>query len=83
MNRMKIAILYGARRRLTKAHKNVSHHRVAAGQPGAQPHYYVRMKVVNWKFRGTPSEAMALGLALSAANPMPGETVLNTVFVDE
>lgn len=68
---MQSLILYGSPKKLTNAHKLVSHIGNAIPPNGAkaQPEYYVRMKVLNCGFED----------ALFHAKPMEGETVLNTV----
>lgn len=67
---MKSLILYGSERKLTNAHKLVTHPRCNQSI-GRQPQYYVRADV----FNGDQDQA------LEAVKPMAGETVLNTVNI--
>jgi hypothetical protein len=62
----KSLILYGARTKLTDAHKPVH------SNNGKQSKYYVRMQQVNKNIDD----------ALDAAKPMAGETVLNSIPIE-
>jgi hypothetical protein len=83
MGGMKIAILYGSPRKLSNAHKLVSHHG-GSKDFGCQPLYYVRMKVLNWKARQKRFQGeFGLDEAMRFAEPpMEGETLLNTVYIE-